>query len=44
MEKLVLGHKSVQAELTKLRLPTGTAVLCDPWIYGRILLRYSAYE
>jgi primary-amine oxidase len=34
IEAVVLKHPQVQAELTKLQLPAGTYVVCDPWIYG----------
>ncbi|TIA57557.1 hypothetical protein D6C77_06083 [Aureobasidium pullulans] len=34
IEKLALEDEGVQAEIAKLQLPEGTAVVCDPWIYG----------
>ncbi|KAL8755637.1 MAG: hypothetical protein Q9199_003507 [Rusavskia elegans] len=34
VEKIALGDKAVQAEIAKLKLPEGTAVISDPWIYG----------
>ena len=34
MEEIALKDEKVKAALEKLRLPTGTAVICDPWIYG----------
>lgn len=34
IEDAVLKHSQVQAELAKLQLPTGTHIVCDPWIYG----------
>jgi primary-amine oxidase len=38
VEKALLAHPAVQAELAKLQLPDGTVVVSDPWIYGRIPL------
>jgi len=37
VEKLVLGDTWVLRELDKLKLPEGTKVVCDPWIYGEII-------
>ncbi|KAH6623646.1 copper amine oxidase [Chaetomium tenue] len=34
VEKALLAHPDVQAELAKLQLPEGTVVISDPWIYG----------
>lgn len=34
IEKIVLEDAGVQEELAKLKLPEGTVVVCDPWIYG----------
>jgi primary-amine oxidase len=34
VEKAVLADPGVQAELAKLKLPEGTVVVPDPWIYG----------
>ncbi|KAL1843608.1 hypothetical protein VTJ49DRAFT_891 [Mycothermus thermophilus] len=34
VEKAVLDHPDVRAELDKLQLPPGTVVVSDPWIYG----------
>jgi primary-amine oxidase len=34
IEKLALEDEGVQAEIAKLQLPEGTAIVCDPWIYG----------
>ena len=34
-EKLALEDEGVKAEIAKLGLPEGTAVVIDPWIYGR---------
>lgn len=36
VEKAVLEDDGVKAEIAKLQLPKGTAVLSDPWIYGRV--------
>jgi primary-amine oxidase len=37
VEKLVLEDEGVKAELAKLKLPEGTVVISDPWIYGTCL-------
>lgn len=34
IEKVVLADPGVQAEIAKLKLPEGTVVVADPWIYG----------
>jgi primary-amine oxidase len=34
IEKLALEDESVKAEIAKLKLPEGTVVISDPWIYG----------
>jgi primary-amine oxidase len=34
VEKIVLEDEGVKAEIAKLKLPEGTVVVCDPWIYG----------
>ena len=34
VEKVALGDERVQAEIAKLKLPEGTIVISDPWIYG----------
>jgi len=34
IEQLCLRHPAVQAEIEKLKLPPGTTVCNDPWIYG----------
>ena len=34
VEKIALEDEAVKAEIAKLRLPEGTVVICDPWIYG----------
>lgn len=38
VEKTALEDEGVKAEIAKLGLPEGTAVISDPWIYG-ILFR-----
>lgn len=35
IEPALLAHPDVQAEIAKLKLPEGTQVVIDPWIYGR---------
>lgn len=34
VEKVALEDERVQAEIAKLKLPEGTVVISDPWIYG----------
>ncbi|KAL8711071.1 MAG: hypothetical protein Q9220_004452 [cf. Caloplaca sp. 1 TL-2023] len=34
VEKIALEDEGVKAELAKLKLPEGTAIISDPWIYG----------
>lgn len=34
IEKILLADPGVQAEIAKLKLPEGTVVVADPWIYG----------
>ncbi|KAL8840584.1 MAG: hypothetical protein Q9170_001270 [Blastenia crenularia] len=34
VEKAVLEDEGVRAEIAKLELPEGTAIISDPWIYG----------
>lgn len=36
VEKIALEDEQVKAEIAKLGLPEGTAVITDPWIYGMI--------
>lgn len=33
-EKVALEDEGVKAEIAKLKLPEGTVVISDPWIYG----------
>ena len=35
IEKAALEDEGVKAELAKLKLPEGTVVISDPWIYGK---------
>ena len=41
IEKAALEDEGVKAELAKLKLPEGTVVISDPWIYGKDSCRYS---
>lgn len=43
VEKLGLEDEGVKAEIARLGLPEGTAVVCDPWIYGKAILRSQHY-
>ena len=36
VEKAALEHEKVKAEIAKLKLPEGTVVCADPWIYGKL--------
>jgi len=38
VEKIALQDPKVLAELEKLKLPEGTVVCADPWIYGELNL------
>lgn len=33
-EQIAISDERVLAEIAKLKLPEGTKILCDPWIYG----------
>lgn len=46
VEKVALEDPMVLAELEKLKLPEGTVVCADPWIYGEFAMqrRAHAYE
>ena len=35
VEKALLAHPEVQAEIAKLKLSEGTEIVSDPWIYGK---------
>lgn len=39
VEKVALEDAGVKAEIAKLGLPEGTAIVSDPWIYGRSIVR-----
>lgn len=43
VEKVALEDESVKAEITKLGLPEGTAIVSDPWIYGTSLSKSISY-
>ena len=34
VERVALEDAAVKAEIAKLGLPEGTAIISDPWIYG----------
>lgn len=34
VEKLCLEHAAVLKEVKKMKLPEGTTIRCEPWIYG----------
>jgi hypothetical protein len=34
IERVALEDPAVKAEIAKLKLPEGTVVISDPWIYG----------
>ncbi len=36
VEKNALEDEGVKAEIAKLKLPEGTVVCADPWIYGTV--------
>lgn len=35
IEKVIMEDEGVKAEIAKLKLPDGTVVVSDPWIYGQ---------
>jgi primary-amine oxidase len=35
VEKIALEDEGVKAEIAKLKLPEGTVMISDPWIYGK---------
>ena len=37
VEKAALSHPEVRQYIAKLKLPPGTVVVSDPWIYGELL-------
>lgn len=34
LERIAIEDEGVQAEIAKLKLPEGTKIVVDPWIYG----------
>jgi primary-amine oxidase len=38
VEQTVLEDEGVKGEVAKLKLPEGSVVVCDPWIYGKLSL------
>ena len=36
VEKIALEDEGVVSELAKLKLPEGTGIISDPWIYGKL--------
>jgi hypothetical protein len=40
VEKALLAHPEVQAEIAKLKLPEGTVLVADPWIYGMCVMPF----
>lgn len=43
IEKVALEDDNVKAEIAKLGLPEGTAIVSDPWIYGRKTRLVASY-
>lgn len=41
VEKALLAHPDVRAEIAKLELPPGSVVVADPWIYGEAVTRWT---
>ena len=37
VEKVALEDERVKAEIAKLKLPEGTMIIADPWIYGTLI-------
>lgn len=44
VEKIILGDPQVQAAIGELELPKGTVVVCDPWIYGRLIYTSNRFQ
>lgn len=40
VEKIALEDEGVKAEIAKLQLPEGTAIVSDPWMYGTRICPY----
>lgn len=36
LERVALEDEGVRAEVAKLKLPEGSVVVVDPWIYGKL--------
>lgn len=36
LERIALEDEGVKAEVAKLKLPEGSVVVVDPWIYGKL--------
>lgn len=35
IERIAIEDAGVQAEIAKLKLPEGSKIVVDPWIYGK---------
>ena len=44
VEKALLAHPDVQAEIAKLKLPEGTEIVSDPWIYGKPVMESIPFD
>lgn len=36
LERIALEDEGVKAQVAKLKLPEGSVVIADPWIYGKL--------
>ena len=43
VEQIALEDADVKAEIAKLQLPEGTAIVSDPWIYGILIYLTPIY-
>lgn len=41
IERSALEDEGVKAEIAKLKLPEGTVIICDPWIYGMLCISHA---
>lgn len=41
IEQIAIEDEGVQAEVAKLKLPEGTKIVVDPWIYGTFPLLFD---
>lgn len=42
VEQIAMEDEGIKAEIAKLKLPEGSVVVCDPWIYGKFAYATNA--